>query len=118
MMCSLFSGYLHKRQSRVDAQENGQSLSEGSTFTYQDILDELISYTPHDPEIQSDTFRFSVSDGFYTQSGKVEFAKKLPRMDAPRLIVNSVLQLPAGIDRIRECSTRLWGEIVVVLKPK
>ncbi|XP_066488376.1 extracellular matrix organizing protein FRAS1 [Tiliqua scincoides] len=89
-------GYLRKRQSRVDPPENGQSLSEGSTFTYQDILDELISYTLRDPGVQSDEFRFSLSDGLHTQSGKVEFAIELPRMDPPRLTVNRGLQLSAA----------------------
>ncbi|KAJ6657516.1 hypothetical protein lerEdw1_002451 [Lerista edwardsae] len=89
-------GYLRKRQSRVDSLERGQSLSEGSTFTYQDILDELISYTLRDPGAQSDEFRFSLSDGLYTRSGKVELAIELPRVALPRLTVNRGLQLSAG----------------------
>lgn len=100
-ICSLFSGYLHKRRSRVDPLESGQSLSEGSTFTYQDVLEELISYTPHsDSGARSDEFRFSLSDGLYTRYGKVELAIELPRMELPRLTVNRGLQLPAGMEWI------------------
>ncbi|XP_061439271.1 extracellular matrix organizing protein FRAS1 isoform X3 [Rhineura floridana] len=89
-------GYLRKRQSHLDPLENGQPLSEGSTFTYQDVVDELIVYTPDSPSAQSDEFRFSLSDGLFTQNGKVEFAIELARMVPPKLVVNRGLQLSAG----------------------
>ncbi|XP_053108034.1 extracellular matrix organizing protein FRAS1 isoform X2 [Hemicordylus capensis] len=89
-------GYLRKRKSRFDPLEDGQIMSEGSTFTYQDVLDELIVYTLDNPRVQSDEFRFTLSDGLYSQMGKVEFAIELPRMHLPRLAVNRGLQLSAG----------------------
>nr|XP_056711523.1 LOW QUALITY PROTEIN: extracellular matrix organizing protein FRAS1 [Euleptes europaea] len=87
-------GLLLKR-SRLDPVENGQALSEGSTFTYQDVLDELIVYVLEDPRAQSDEFTFSLTDGLYTQTGKVEFSMEQLSMDPPRLAVNRGLQLPA-----------------------
>ncbi|XP_053260348.1 extracellular matrix organizing protein FRAS1 [Podarcis raffonei] len=89
-------GYLRKRQSHLDPLENGQTLSEGSTFTYQDVLDELIIYTLGSSSVQSDEFRFSLSDGLYTQTGKVEFFIELSKSEPPRLVVNRGLQLSAG----------------------
>lgn len=95
----LFSGDLRKRQSRLDPLENGQTVSEGSTFTYQDILDELMVYMPENRRVRSDEFRFSLTDGLYTKTGKVEFTMEWPRTEPPRLAVNTGLQLFAG----REC---------------
>ncbi|KAL8206683.1 UNVERIFIED_CONTAM: Extracellular matrix protein fras1, partial [Gekko kuhli] len=89
-------GFLLKRLSPLDPLENGQALSEGSTFTYQDVLDELIVYMPERPGARSDEFRFSVTDGLYTQTGKVEFSTEQMSTDPPRLAVNRGLQLSAG----------------------
>uniref|UniRef100_A0ACB8E9A0 Extracellular matrix protein fras1 n=1 Tax=Sphaerodactylus townsendi TaxID=933632 RepID=A0ACB8E9A0_9SAUR len=88
-------GFLLKRLSRLHALENGQALSEGSTFTYQDILDELIVYVLEGPRAQTDEFRFSLTDGIYTQSGKVEFSMEQLSTDPPRLDVNRGLQISA-----------------------
>ncbi|XP_042325028.1 extracellular matrix organizing protein FRAS1 [Sceloporus undulatus] len=89
-------GYLRKRLSPLDPLENGEILSEGSTFTYQNVLDELMVYTVDSSRVQSDEFRFSLSDGLYTQTGKVEFTVALSRTESPRLVLNRGLQLPAG----------------------
>ncbi|XP_044284420.1 extracellular matrix organizing protein FRAS1 [Varanus komodoensis] len=90
------SGYLLQRPSRLDPLENGQTLSEGSTFTYQDILDEKMVYAWDSSGVWSDEFSFSLSDGLHTQTGKVEFSIQLPTSDPPRLVVNRGLQLSAG----------------------
>ncbi|XP_025024783.1 extracellular matrix protein FRAS1 isoform X2 [Python bivittatus] len=89
-------GYLYKRESHLQSLENGQALSEGSTFTYQDVLDELIIYRLNSLLAQTDEFQFSLSDGLHIQTGKVEFAVASPRMDLPTLVVNRGLQLSAG----------------------
>ncbi|KAL7982153.1 hypothetical protein Chor_001210, partial [Crotalus horridus] len=90
------SGYLYRRESPLHSLENGQALSEGSTFTYQDVLDELIIYKLNSLVAQRDEFQFSLSDGLHVETGKVEFAVTSPRMDLPRLVVNRGLQLSAG----------------------
>uniref|UniRef100_A0ABM5GKG1 Extracellular matrix organizing protein FRAS1 n=1 Tax=Pogona vitticeps TaxID=103695 RepID=A0ABM5GKG1_9SAUR len=89
-------GFVRKRSSPLVPLEKGQIVSEGSAFTYQDILEELMVYTPNTLRSQSDEFRFSLSDGLYTRTGAVEFTMALPRMEPPRLVVNRGLQLPAG----------------------
>ncbi|XP_060542993.1 extracellular matrix organizing protein FRAS1 [Pantherophis guttatus] len=89
-------GYLYRRESPQHSLENGQALSEGSTFTYQDVLEELIVYKLNSLVAQRDEFQFSLSDGLHIETGKVEFAVASPRMDLPTLVVNRGLQLPAG----------------------
>lgn len=76
-------------------------LSMGSSFTYQDILDELIVYTQSGAAAQTDEFGFSITDGLYTQTGRLEFSMELPKKQPPTLAVNRDLQLPAGTGRGR-----------------
>ncbi|XP_077157208.1 extracellular matrix organizing protein FRAS1 isoform X3 [Paroedura picta] len=89
-------GFLLKRLSPLDPFGNGQALSEGSTFTYQDVLDELIVYMVEHPRARSDEFQFSLTDGISTQTGKVLFSMEQLSPDPPRLAVNRGLQLSAG----------------------
>lgn len=71
-------------------------LSRGSSFTYQDVLDELIVYTQSGAAAQTDEFGFSLTDGLYTQAGRLEFSMELPRKQPPTLAVSRDLQLAAG----------------------
>lgn len=71
----------------------------GSSFTYQDILDELIVYTQSGAAAQTDEFGFSITDGLYTQTGRLQFSMELPKQQLPTLAVNRGLQLPAGMGR-------------------
>lgn len=71
-------------------------LSRGSSFTYQDILDELIVYTWSGAAAQTDEFGFSLTDGLHTQAGRLEFSTELPRKQPPTVAVSRDLQLPAG----------------------
>uniref|UniRef100_A0A8C6YA37 VWFC domain-containing protein n=1 Tax=Naja naja TaxID=35670 RepID=A0A8C6YA37_NAJNA len=107
-------GYLYRRDSPLHSLENGQTLAEGSTFTYQDVLEELIVYKLNSLVAQSDEFQFSLSDGLHIETGKVEFAVASPRMDLPRLVTNKGLQLPAG----KEKKSILNGGQIVAVKPE
>ncbi|XP_057287145.1 extracellular matrix organizing protein FRAS1 [Pezoporus wallicus] len=89
-------GNLRRRQTAVEPPEHGHVLSMGSSFTYQDILDELIVYTQSGAAAQTDEFGFSITDGLYTQMGRLEFSMELPKKQPPTLAVNRNLQLPAG----------------------
>ncbi|NXD29010.1 FRAS1 protein, partial [Spelaeornis formosus] len=89
-------GQLRRRQSTADALEQGQVLSRGSSFTYQDVLDELIVYTRGGAAAQTDEFGFSLTDGLHTQAGRLEFSMELPRKQPPTVAVSRDLQLPAG----------------------
>jgi len=73
----------------------------GSSFTYQDILDELIVYTQSGAAAQTDEFGFSITDGLYTQTGRLEFSMELPKKQPPTLTVNRDLLLPAGTGKGR-----------------
>uniref|UniRef100_A0A803XZT8 Calx-beta domain-containing protein n=1 Tax=Meleagris gallopavo TaxID=9103 RepID=A0A803XZT8_MELGA len=89
-------GHLRRRQTAVEPPEHGQVLSLGSSFTYQDILDELIVYSQSGAAAQTDEFGFSITDGLYMQTGKLEFSMELPNKQLPTLTVNRVLQLTTG----------------------
>lgn len=81
----------------MEPPERGHVLSVGSSFTYQDILDELIVYSQSGAAAQTDEFGFSITDGLYMQTGKLEFSMELPKKQLPTLTANRVLQLPTGM---------------------
>ncbi|XP_078258376.1 extracellular matrix organizing protein FRAS1 isoform X5 [Rhinoraja longicauda] len=89
-------GKLRKRQFYSEPLENGRILMQGSSFTYQDVLDELIVYTHEGTNTQSDEFRFSFTDGLYTENGKMEFFIVNQMNESPRLLINRGLQFSAG----------------------
>ncbi|XP_075060088.1 extracellular matrix organizing protein FRAS1 [Mixophyes fleayi] len=89
-------GHLRRRQFYSEPLDNGRILSKGSSFTYQDVLDELIVYIPENRATHSDEFRFSLSDGSYTENGKLQFSIEPQRKEPPRLAVNRGLQISAG----------------------
>ncbi|XP_066568203.1 extracellular matrix organizing protein FRAS1 isoform X2 [Amia ocellicauda] len=89
-------GKLRRRQFYAQPLGNGRVLSQGSTFTYQDVLDELIVYTPDSLSVGTDELRFSLTDGLYTGTGRLEFTMDVQKSEGPRLSVNRGLQLAAG----------------------
>ncbi|KAM4854655.1 extracellular matrix organizing protein FRAS1 [Thomomys bottae] len=96
-------GHLLRRFTASEPLENGTVLSQGSSFTYQDVLSGLIGYLPGDRGVAVDEFRFSLSDGFHVDTGRMEIYLELPTSDTPQLAVNRGLQLSAGsVARITE----------------
>ncbi|KAL2092359.1 hypothetical protein ACEWY4_012157 [Coilia grayii] len=89
-------GKLRRRQFYSQPLENGRVLSQGSTFTYQDVLDELLVYTPDGTGLHTDEVRFSVTDGVHTESGRLEFTMDVKKGETPRVTVNRGLQIAAG----------------------
>ncbi|XP_074849859.1 extracellular matrix organizing protein FRAS1 isoform X2 [Carettochelys insculpta] len=89
-------GHLRRRQSTSEPLENGRVLSQGSSFTYQDVLDQLIVYTRSSSTVQADEFRFSLTDGLHTETGRVELFLEVSENELPILAVNRGLQLSAG----------------------
>ncbi|GAB0189453.1 extracellular matrix organizing protein FRAS1 [Grus japonensis] len=89
-------GHLRKRQTAAEPPQRGRALAVGSSFTYQDILDELIVYTQSGAAAQTDEFGFSVTDGLHTRTGRLEFFVEPPKKEPPALDVNGGLQLPVG----------------------
>lgn len=71
-------------------------LTQGSTFTYQDVLDQLLVYTPETVSGGADEMAFTLTDGTFTYTGRLEFTMDVTRSEGPRMTVNRGLQLPAG----------------------
>lgn len=96
MIPSLYSGKLRRRQFYSQPLEKGRVLSQGSTFTYQDVLDELMVYTPDAVSGGIDELGFSLTDGSHTQTGRLEFTMDVRKSEGPRMTINRGLQLAAG----------------------
>lgn len=91
-------GKLRRRQFYSQPLENGKILQQGSTFTYQDVLDELLVYTPDGRGSGTDEIQFSVTDGIYTEMGRLEFSMDIRKREGPRVTINRGLQIAAGQD--------------------
>ncbi|KAF0034366.1 hypothetical protein F2P81_014432 [Scophthalmus maximus] len=89
-------GKLRRRQFYSQPLENGRVLAQGSTFTYQDVLDRLLVYTPETVSGGADEMGFTLTDGVHTHAGRLEFTMDVRRSEGPRMTVNRGLQLPAG----------------------
>ncbi|CAN9512669.1 unnamed protein product [Ophioblennius macclurei] len=89
-------GKVRRRQFYSQPLENGRVLIKGSTFTYQDVLDQLLVYTPETVSGGTDEMGFTLTDGIYTHTGQLEFTMDVRRSEGPRMTVNRGLQLPAG----------------------
>uniref|UniRef100_A0A672MQB1 Extracellular matrix protein FRAS1-like n=1 Tax=Sinocyclocheilus grahami TaxID=75366 RepID=A0A672MQB1_SINGR len=89
-------GKLRRRQFYSQPLENGRILQQGSTFTYQDVLDELLVYTPEGRGSGTDEIQFSVTDGIYTETGRLEFSMDIRKREGPRVTINRGLQIASG----------------------
>uniref|UniRef100_A0AAX7USN5 Fraser extracellular matrix complex subunit 1 n=1 Tax=Astatotilapia calliptera TaxID=8154 RepID=A0AAX7USN5_ASTCA len=89
-------GKLRRRQFYSQPLENGRVLTQGSTFTYQDVVDQLLVYTPETVSGGADEMAFTLTDGIHTHTGRLEFTMDVTRSEGPRMTVNRGLQLPAG----------------------
>ncbi|XP_042580368.1 extracellular matrix organizing protein FRAS1-like [Cyprinus carpio] len=89
-------GKLRRRQFYSQPFENGRILQQGSTFTFQDVLDELLVYTPDGRGSGTDEIQFSVTDGTYTETGRLEFSMDIRKREGPRVTINRGLQIAAG----------------------
>lgn len=98
------SGHLLWRQTASEPLENGRVLTQGSSFTYQDVLAGLVGYMPGGPGVAVDEFRFSLTDGRHVDTGRMEIYIELPTSGAPNLAVNRGLQLSAGTTGMEESS--------------
>ncbi|XP_041644401.1 extracellular matrix protein FRAS1 [Cheilinus undulatus] len=89
-------GKLRRRQFYSEPLENGRVLSQGSTFTYQDVLDQLLVYTPEQVSGGADELGFTLTDGIHTHTGRLTFTMDVRKSEGPRMTVNRGLQLAAG----------------------
>ncbi|XP_038615096.1 LOW QUALITY PROTEIN: extracellular matrix protein FRAS1 [Tachyglossus aculeatus] len=89
-------GRLRRKEQQAGALADGRVLSQGSSFTYRDVVDGLLGYTPDLPAASADEFHFSVTDGLHTETGRMEIHLHLPESQLLHLTRNQALQLPAG----------------------
>ncbi|XP_045849209.1 extracellular matrix organizing protein FRAS1 isoform X2 [Meles meles] len=101
-------GRLLWRETAAEPLENGRVLTQGSSFTYWDVLAGLVGYMPGGPGVAVDEFRFSLTDGLHMDTGRMEIYIELPTSGSPNVVVNRGLQLSAGsVARITEQHLRV-----------
>uniref|UniRef100_A0A6I8NJC9 Fraser extracellular matrix complex subunit 1 n=1 Tax=Ornithorhynchus anatinus TaxID=9258 RepID=A0A6I8NJC9_ORNAN len=89
-------GRLYRKEQQAGALADGRVLSRGTSFSYRDVVDGLLGYTPDLPAASADEFHFSVTDGLHTETGRMEIHLHLPESQLLHLAQNQALQLPAG----------------------
>ncbi|XP_070544831.1 extracellular matrix organizing protein FRAS1-like [Ptychodera flava] len=89
-------GQIRRRDFIEDSLFNGRLLGPGSSFTYQDILDELIGYVHDDSDRQSDSFAVTLSDGTHVTGDTINVIIGLVSDETPRLTINRGLQIRVG----------------------
>ncbi|XP_069157214.1 extracellular matrix organizing protein FRAS1 [Procambarus clarkii] len=89
-------GSLHRKLSRESSIKNSELLTRGQSFTFQDLLDELILYSHDGSRDPEDIMEIMVSDSNHETGGIVEFIILQKTDEAPRLRLNHGLTLKAG----------------------
>lgn len=89
-------GSLHRKLSPDSSIKNSELLTRGQSFTFQDLLDELILYSHDGSRDPEDIMEIMVSDSNHETGGIVEFIILQKTDEAPRLRLNHGLTLKAG----------------------
>ncbi|KAF4530183.1 hypothetical protein B566_EDAN001442 [Ephemera danica] len=125
----MFSGEIRRRDSPERPIVTSQSLVTGTTFSYTDVLHELIIYVPSFDlnEDTMDSSVFSVTDGEFVTQASLGFRVLATRRDAPSssLLAPETVQLRVSAGGMRDVSpaelgTRLTGQgrrLVLVSPP-
>ena len=100
-------GKLRRRQFYSQPLLAGRVLPQGASFSYQDVLDHLLVYTPDTATGGSDQLGFSLTDGVHTETGTLEFTMDLRRSEGPRMTINRGLQLASGTE-VLHTQDRAW----------
>lgn len=93
-------GTLRRREFIADPLHFGRILTVGDTFTWNDVLEELIVYIHDGSEVKTDTFSVSLTDGLYTVLGSVPVHIGLINDETPRVAANRGLQVQIGKEEL------------------
>ncbi|XP_033644314.1 extracellular matrix protein FRAS1-like [Asterias rubens] len=89
-------GTLRRREFVEDPLHFGRILTVGDTFSWRDVLEELVVYIHDGSEVKTDTFSVSLTDGLYTVLGSVPVHIGLINDETPRVAANRGLQVQIG----------------------
>ncbi|XP_041363241.1 extracellular matrix organizing protein FRAS1-like isoform X2 [Gigantopelta aegis] len=89
-------GYLKKKEFTADQAVMAETLKQGSTFSYQDILNELILYHHNDGDAMTDVFHLYISDGDFNESKSLNVIVGLVNDETPRMTINRGLRIQSG----------------------
>ncbi|XP_038060993.1 extracellular matrix protein FRAS1-like [Patiria miniata] len=89
-------GTLRRREFIGDPLHFGRILTVGDTFTWQDVLNELVVYVHDGSEVKTDSFSVSLTDGLFTVLGTVPVQIGLINDETPRMAVNRGLRVQIG----------------------
>ncbi|KAK7080023.1 Extracellular matrix protein fras1 [Halocaridina rubra] len=89
-------GSVHKKASPDVSIKKSELLSRGQSFTFQDVISELILYSHDGSREPEDVMEIMVSDGDHETGGLVEFRILQKADEMPRLLLNQGLTLKSG----------------------
>ncbi|XP_071953706.1 extracellular matrix organizing protein FRAS1-like [Antedon mediterranea] len=89
-------GMLRRKTYIQDMMHTGKILTLGDSFTFDDVLSELIVYVHDSSEFQTDAFSVSLTDGLFTVTCEVTIVIGLLNDETPRLTINHGLRLETG----------------------
>ncbi|XP_033117888.1 extracellular matrix protein FRAS1-like [Anneissia japonica] len=89
-------GTLRRKTFVQDLMHAGKILTLGDSFTFEDVLNELIAYVHDSSEFQTDSFAVSLTDGLFTTTDVVTIVVGLLNDETPRLTINHGLRLETG----------------------
>ncbi|XP_077999737.1 extracellular matrix organizing protein FRAS1-like [Glandiceps talaboti] len=86
-------GQIRRRDFIQDAVRVGRQIGPGASFSYQDILQELVGYVHDDSDTQTDQFSVSLTDGTHVTSDTINIVIGLINDETPRVTINRGLQI-------------------------
>lgn len=94
------SGTLKRKAFSMDSVMKAQDIKQNGSFTYEDILNELIVYEHNDDETTSDMFVLHVTDGDFNDTKQLNIIIGLINDETPRVTINRGLRVKAGTSTI------------------
>ncbi|XP_035826399.1 extracellular matrix protein FRAS1 [Aplysia californica] len=89
------NGQLMKKEYFLDPPEEAGVLQEKSTFTYEDVLNELVFYKHDDGETTQDSVTLHLSDGDFSDEKTLQIVVGLVNDETPRMTINRGLRVQA-----------------------
>ncbi|KAL5018410.1 hypothetical protein ScPMuIL_004132 [Solemya velum] len=89
-------GNLKKKEFFMDPVLRARVLKQGFTFTYEDVLNELMVYEHDGGEITTDSFTLLLTDGDFNDTKVMSVVIGLVNDETPRVAINRGLRVQAG----------------------
>ncbi|RXG54531.1 FRAS1-related extracellular matrix protein 3 [Armadillidium vulgare] len=89
-------GTLHKKKFTTSSFKESVSIKEGESFTFDDIIKELVFYSHDGSKVTEDQMEIIVNDGVQETGGLLEFIILPQEEKKPRILINNPLEAQRG----------------------